>query len=266
MISRLGFAGIFFKWCLIQCPTMDKHASNASAGGDTSPRARTVRSYVLRAGRVTEGQKRALDELLPRFGVSAGDAVIDFPALFGNDRPVVIEIGFGNGEATWRMARAEPEKNFLGVEVHRPGVGRLLLKIEEHGLENIRIAGEDAVEFLQHRVADRTLDGVRIYFPDPWPKKRHHKRRIVQPAFVALLERKMRAGGLLHLATDWAPYAESMLEVMQSAPGFENLSPTGRYVAKPEWRPPTKYERRGQRLGHEVADLVYRRLGRAAQE
>ncbi|MBT8057337.1 MAG: tRNA (guanosine(46)-N7)-methyltransferase TrmB [Gammaproteobacteria bacterium] len=245
---------------------MDKRASREPPDQKKARHARTVRSYVLRAGRVTEGQKRALDELFPRYGVEPGTRLIEFSILFGNGHPVVMEIGFGNGEATWRMARAEPERNFIGVEVHPPGVGRLLLKIEEHSLENVRIACQDAVEFLGTRVADDALEGVRIYFPDPWPKKRHHKRRIIQPEFVRLLSAKIKAGGLLHLATDWAPYAEFMLEVMQSVPEFENLSPTGQYVVRPGWRPPTKYERRGERLGHKVADLVYRRTPQAGQE
>ena len=220
---------------------------------------RAVRSYVLRAGRVTEGQKRALQDLWPIWGIEPESGLLDFRDLFGNDRPVVLEIGFGNGEATWRMAQASPEENFLGVEVHKPGVGRLLLKIEEHGLDNVRIACEDAVALLRDRVPDSSLAGVRIYFPDPWPKKRHHKRRIVQAPFVELLAGKLAPGGILHLATDWAPYAEHMLEVMQRSEGFENLSPDGTYCEKPDWRPPTKYERRGERLGHEVADLVFRR-------
>lgn len=238
---------------------MDRRPS-AEQDQDTQDRyRRTVRSYVLRAGRVTEGQRRALEELWPLHGVEAGEELLDFRALFGNDGPVVMEIGFGNGEATWRMAKDSPCENFLGVEVHKPGVGRLLLKIEEHGLGNLRIACEDAVELLRSRVPDGSLDGVRIYFPDPWPKKRHHKRRIVQQAFVALLAKKMKVGGVLHLATDWEPYAEYMLEVMRVSPGFENLSTSGDYCPKPDWRPPTKYERRGERLGHHVSDLVFRR-------
>ena len=220
---------------------------------------RAVRSYVLRAGRVTEGQKRALQELWPAWGIEPGSGLLDFRAVFGNDRPVIMEIGFGNGEATWRMAQASPEENFLGVEVHKPGVGRLLLKIEEHGLGNVRIACEDAVALLRDRVPDASLAGVRIYFPDPWPKKRHHKRRIVQAPFVELLAGKLAPGGIVHLATDWAPYAEHMLEVMQGCGEFENLSLVGTYCEKPDWRPPTKYEKRGERLGHEVADLVFRR-------
>jgi tRNA (guanine-N7-)-methyltransferase len=225
-----------------------------------TPRARHVRSFVLRAGRLTEGQKRALDELWPVYGITGGDAVLDFGALFSNDHPVIMEIGFGNGDATWQMAAAQPDENYLGVEVHKPGVGHLLLKIAEHGLSNIRIACEDAVELLSLRIPDRSLSGVRIYFPDPWPKKRHHKRRIIQPRFLGLLARKMRSGGILHLATDWKPYAEHMLEVMHNSNDFENLSPDGGALPRPEWRPATKYEKRGERLGHGVSDLVFRRI------
>ena len=238
---------------------MSERAAAGKEGGGEASRRRPVRSYVLRKGRVTEGQKRALQELWPRFGVE-GDGPLDFCELFGNDRPVVLEIGFGNGEATWRMARARPDENFLGVEVHRPGVGHLLLKIEEHGLENVRIACADAVELLRRRVPEASLAGVRIYFPDPWHKKRHNKRRLVQAEFVDLLARRMKPGGILHIATDWAPYAEQIVAVLGASPDFDNLSPTGDYCPRPEWRPPTKYERRGERLGHEVFDLVCRRV------
>ena len=222
--------------------------------------ARRVRSFVLRAGRLTEGQKRALDELWPVYGVTGDEGVLEFRKLFSNDHPVILEIGFGNGEATWQMARARPGENYLGVEVHKPGVGHLLLRIEEHGIGNLRIACEDAVEFLQQRVPSGSLAGVRIYFPDPWPKKRHHKRRIIQAGFIKLLADKMQPGGILHLATDWEPYSEHMLEVMHNSQDFENLAPEGGTVSKPEWRPVTKYEQRGERLGHGVFDLVFRRL------
>lgn len=238
---------------------MDQRSSPQKPSDAGERKTRPIRSYVLRKGRVTEGQRRALEELWPVYGLEPEGGEIDFSGAFGNQLPVILEIGFGNGDATWQMAAAEPDRNFLGVEVHRPGVGHLLLKIEEHGLENVRIACEDAVELLKNRVRDGSLDGVRIYFPDPWHKKRHHKRRIIQRPFVELLARKMNAGGILHLATDWAPYAEHMLEVMQAIPEFENLSAEGGYTPQPEWRPPTKYERRGERLGHEVFDLVYRR-------
>lgn len=219
-----------------------------------------MRSFVLRGGRLTEGQKRALNELWPRFGIEQGDTVLDLQTLFGNQAPVIMEIGFGNGDATWQMASAHPEENYLGVEVHRPGVGHLLLKIEEQNLGNIRIACADAVEFLQRRIAEASLDGVRIYFPDPWPKKRHHKRRIIQAAFVRLLASRMRTGAVLHLATDWAPYADFMLEEIAAVEGFVNLSDQGDFCHMPEWRPQTKYEKRGERLGHHVRDLLFRRI------
>ena len=220
---------------------------------------RPVRSFVLRGGRLTAGQKRALDEFWPCYGIAKGNSMLDFGALFANDNPVIAEIGFGDGDATWQMAQANPAENYLGVEVHQPGVGHLLLKMEQHGISNIRIANDDAVEFLQGQVSEASLAGVRIYFPDPWPKKRHHKRRMIQPAFVDLLASRMCPGAILHLATDWEPYAEYMLEVMQSAADFVNLSPAGDFCDKPEWRPETKYERRGERLGHRVRDLLFKR-------
>jgi tRNA (guanine-N7-)-methyltransferase len=226
--------------------------------GETRDR-RHVRSFVLRAGRLTEGQKRALEELLPVHGLPECGDQLDLAGLFGNSHPVIMEIGFGNGDATWQMAATHPEENYLAVEVHKPGVGHLLLKLEEHGIRNVRIACEDAVELLRKRIRAESLAGVRIYFPDPWPKKRHHKRRIIQADFVGLLAEKMQPGGILHLATDWEPYAEHMLEVMRNRRDFENLSPTGRSVPRPEWRPETKYEKRGERLGHGVYDLVFRR-------
>ncbi|KAA9130953.1 tRNA (guanosine(46)-N7)-methyltransferase TrmB [Marinihelvus fidelis] len=220
---------------------------------------RGIRSFVLRAGRLTTGQQRALDELYPEFGVDDGDAALDLATLFGRDAPTVIEIGFGNGDATWRMAEAEPEKNFLAIEVHPPGVGRLLQEVQARDIGNIRVAMTDAVALLQDRVADGSLAGVRIYFPDPWHKKRHHKRRIIQPGFTALLARKLAPGGILHLATDWVPYSEHMLEVLDAEPLLENRNPDGGFSPQPEWRPNTKYERRGDRLGHETRDLVFRR-------
>lgn len=228
------------------------------SASDAPEHPRRVRSYVLRGGRLTDGQKRALDELWPRFSLE-GQGPADLGRVFGNDHPVVLEIGFGNGEATWRTAQAYSGQNFLAIEVHRPGIGRLLLELDKRELENVRVVEGDAVEFLRSRVAPGVLDGVRIYFPDPWPKKRHHKRRLVQPAFVDLLASRMRPGGILHLATDWAPYAEHMLEVLSGSGAFENRSPDGSYCERPEWRPQTKYERRGERLGHRVFDLVFRR-------
>lgn len=220
---------------------------------------RMVRSFVLRGGRLTAGQKRALNELWPRYGIEPVAAMLDFPRLFGNQNPVILDIGFGNGESTWQMAMANPDENFLGVEVHRPGVGHLLLKLEAYHLKNVCIACADVVEFLKARVSDDSLAGVRLYFPDPWPKKRHHKRRIVQPEFVTLLGRRIRPGGILHVASDWTPYAEHMLRVMDACAVFENCAPSGGFCPRPEWRALTKYEMRGQRLGHHVHDLIFRK-------
>lgn len=220
---------------------------------------RPIRSYVLRQGRLTDAQARALEELWPRYGIGDGDTPLEPAALFGRAAPLVVEIGFGDGAATWRMAQAEPDKNFIGVEVHQPGVGRLLQSLEQHGLDNVRIACTDAVPFLRDRLADASIAELRIYFPDPWPKKRHHKRRIIQAEFLDLAATRMCPGGLLHLATDWRNYAEHMLDVLKAHPAFENLSPTGGGCQRPPWRPETKYERRGQRLGHDSFDLVFRR-------
>jgi len=240
---------------------MAQHSDEQEKSEAEAVNRRAVRSFVLRGGRLTEGQKRAWDELWPLFGVDEGEDEFEFSVLFGNDQPVILEIGFGNGDATWQMASAQPRENYLGVEVHRPGVGRLLLKIEENELNNIRIVCEDAVDILHRRIPAHSLAGVRIYFPDPWPKKRHHKRRIIQQEFISLLADKMRAGGILHMATDWEPYSEHMLEVMRSTSDFINLSADGTVCEKPAWRPETKYEKRGQRLGHGVYDLVFRRAG-----
>lgn len=229
----------------------------SAVGGHTQRR--TVRSFVLRGGRLTAGQKRALDELWPRYGIESAAEVLDFPGLFGNRNPVILDIGFGNGASTCRMAQVNPDENFLGVEVHRPGVGHLLLNLVALHLGNVRIACTDAVEFLQVRVPANSLAGVRLYFPDPWPKKRHHKRRMVQPDFIALLGRRIRPGGILHMASDWAPYAGYMLRVMEACAIFENCAPSGGFCPRPAWRALTKYEMRGRQLGHRVHDLIFRK-------
>lgn len=222
---------------------------------------RPIRSYVLRQGRLTPAQKRALDELWPLYGIEPGGGQLDFTALFGREAPVIVEIGFGNGEALAEAARNEPGANFVGIEVHQPGVGHLLRLLEAGGIENVRVAAADAVEFLRDRVADGLLAGVRIWFPDPWPKKRHHKRRLVQAPFIRLLASKMAPDAVLHLATDWVPYAEQMLEAVGETAAFENLSASRDYCARPPWRPLTRFERRGERLGHETRDLLFRRTG-----
>lgn len=225
-----------------------------------SPPRRTVRSFVRRQGRITASQQRALDELWPRFGIEPGGAPLDLDAIFGGRAARVLEIGFGTGDSLAAMAEADPATGFLGIEVHRPGVGRLMSLAEAKELRNLRVICADAVEVLQHLLPDDSLDAIYLFFPDPWHKKRHHKRRIVQPAFAELAGRRLRRGGHLHMATDWKEYAAQMLAVMSQAERFRNLSPSGDYVPRPDYRPLTKFERRGQRLGHGVWDLLFERL------
>jgi tRNA (guanine-N7-)-methyltransferase len=226
---------------------------------ETGKPLRRVRSFVLREGRLTKGQERALAEQWPRFGIDYAGAPLDVAAVFGRRAPLVVEIGFGMGASLLAMAQAEPDKDFLGIEVHAPGVGAVLMGIAEQGLTNLRVMRHDAVEVLQHMLPAGSIDRLQLYFPDPWHKKRHHKRRIVQPAFVALLADRLAPGGLLHFATDWQPYAEWMLEVLAAEPALENLSATNDYVPRPDWRPGTRFEARGERLGHGVWDLLFRR-------
>jgi tRNA (guanine-N7-)-methyltransferase len=226
-----------------------------------APPRRPVRSFVRREGRFTTAQRRAVDSLLPKYGVPEGDEPINFTALFGRAAPVHLEIGFGNGEALAAMARLHPEINFLGIEVHRPGVGALLQRLETEALTNVRVISADAVDVLSRRIPDRSLSAMYLFFPDPWPKLRHHKRRLVQPGLVSLVCQKLQIGGLWHLATDWEDYARHMLAVLTEAEGFENASGPGQFAARPESRPLTRFERRGQKLGHAVWDLVFRRIG-----
>ncbi len=225
------------------------------------PHRRAVRSFVLRGGRLTPAQQRALETLWPDYGIEPGADLLSLDSLFGRSAPVILEIGFGDGEATWRMAAAAPAENFIAVEVHKPGVGRLMMKLNENGIGNTRVYLGDAVEFLERRIPEGALSGVRLFFPDPWPKKRHHKRRIVQKEFIDTLAARMKEGALLHLATDWQPYAVHMLEVLSGRGDFENLSVSGDYCPRPGWRVQTKYEKRGRRLGHETFDLLFRRCG-----
>ena len=220
---------------------------------------RPVRSFVLREGRLTAGQQRAFDTLWPRWGVDfAVGQTLDLSAHFGNENPVIMEIGFGNGESLASYAQANPDKNYLGVEVHGPGVGHLLIRIEELGLTNLRLIKHDAVEVMAS-LADGSLDGVMLFFPDPWHKKRHHKRRILKESFVEELARIIRPGGLFHAATDWENYAEQMMEVMSATTAFSNNAGPGNYSPRPDERPLTKFEQRGQRLGHGVWDLLFTR-------
>ena len=220
---------------------------------------RAVRSFVVRAGRMTVAQDRAWRELWPRFGIEDGGDPLDLPAIFGRTAPVTLEIGFGNGESLAALSMAHPERDFLGIEVHRPGVGHLMLLAEAADLRNVRVVCRDAVEVLGRRIADGSLDELLLYFPDPWPKKRHHKRRIVQPPFVELVARKLRPGGVFRLATDWQNYAQHMLATVGACRLLENESHDGGYVSRPDSRPLTRFEERGQRLGHDVWDLAFRR-------
>lgn len=221
---------------------------------------RDVKSFVRRQGRLTPGQKRAVESYWPRFGLDCtGQLPLDLDQVFNcAARERILEVGFGNGETLLAQAALRPDADFLGIEVHRPGVGHLLMRLAEHDLNNVRVICDDAVRVLRDGLNDAVLDRINIYFPDPWPKKRHHKRRLIQPSFVALLARKLKPGGLLHLATDWEPYAEQVLSVLESSPDFVNRF-TG-YAPRPPERPLTKFEQRGQRLGHTVRDLLFRRL------
>jgi tRNA (guanine-N7-)-methyltransferase len=213
----------------------------------------------MRAGRMTVGQSRALDELWPRYGVEYSPAELALDALFGRRAPCTLEIGFGNGEHLASLAAAHPERDYFGIEVHRPGVGHLLMLAQTKHLTNLRVSSHDAVEVLRDQVAGGALDELLLLFPDPWHKKRHHKRRLVQPPFVELVASRLAPGGVFRLATDWEPYALQMLEVLTASASFANLSPTGDWMPRPEERAPTRFEKRGARLGHGVWDLAFRR-------
>lgn len=226
---------------------------------DSPALASHIRSFVMRGGRLTAAQARALAELWPRYGVEFTTDPLDLDALFGRRAPRVVEIGFGNGEALVELAASRPEQDFLGIEVHPPGVGHCLLGIAARGLTNVRLSRHDAIEVLQQQIPASSLDEVLLYFPDPWPKKRHHKRRIVRMEFVAEVATRLKRGAMLRLATDWAPYAGVMTEVLEHCALLENAAGAARYVERPASRPLTRFERRGQRLGHEVFDLAYRR-------
>ncbi len=222
-------------------------------------RLRRVRSFVLREGRMTPAQQRAFEAHWSRFGIDYHGAAQDFTARFGRQAPLVLEIGFGNGEALAWASEHDAARDYLGIEVHGPGVGRLMNALAAREARNVRLYKHDAVEVLRDECAADTLSEARIWFPDPWHKKRHHKRRLIQPEFVALLASRVAPGGLLHLATDWQPYAEHMLAVMEQAPDWYNAVAPGAYAEKPDWRIETHFERRGLKLGHGVWDLLYRR-------
>lgn len=223
---------------------------------NASPRGH-IRSFVLRQGRVSNAQARSVDTLMPRFGIAYRPVLLDLNAAFGRESPKVLEIGFGMGETTAAIAAAHPDIDYLALEVHTPGVGSLLKQIGEAGLTNVRIIQHDAVEVVRDMVAPGKLAGVHVFFPDPWPKKRHHKRRLLQPPFVAMLAQRLAPGGYLHCATDWEEYAQQMLEVLAGEPLLENTATD--FAPRPDYRPLTKFEQRGRRLGHGVWDVVFRR-------
>jgi len=217
-----------------------------------------IRSFVLRQGRVSNAQRRAVDTLLSVHGIAYAPGALDFEQVFGRRAPTILEIGFGMGETTARIAQAHPENNYLAIEVHTPGVGSLLKLIAEGGLANLRLVQHDAVEVLEHMIAPAALAGAHIFFPDPWPKKRHHKRRLIQPGFVALLASRLAPGAYLHAATDWQEYAEQILAVFAAEPALANTAPG--YAPRPDYRPQTKFESRGLKLGHGVWDVIFRKI------
>lgn len=217
---------------------------------------RAIRSYVIRGGRLTNSQQNALENFWPKYGIDYSQTAFDKVAEFGRDAPLVLEIGFGMGDSLLITAQSNPDKDFIGVEVHRPGVGRLLHEVDTRGLTNLKVYCHDAKEVLEHCIKDNLLDTVQIFFPDPWHKKKHNKRRLIQLGFMDLVKSKLRVGGKVHMATDWVPYAEHMMEVMSAAPGYKNAAGHNLYSTETE-RPLTKFEKRGQRLGHAVHDLIF---------
>ena len=237
----------------------DQNDPKDTSGENPIPPRRGVRSFVLRQGRMTEGQKKAFDRSWPKYGLSRDNGMIDPREVFGRDNMLNLEIGFGMGKSLADMAEAAPEQDFIGVEVHLPGVGALLKDVEDRGLENVRVYNIDANDVIDLCLPDASLDRVMIFFPDPWHKKKHHKRRLIQPEFIQRIRHKLRVGGVLHLATDWENYAEHMLEVMNDSEGFANTQEQGGYSPRPDDRPITKFEKRGEKLGHGVWDLLFYR-------
>jgi len=223
------------------------------------PATRKIRSFVRREGRITSAQRHALEVLWPKYGLDA-DRPLEPEKIFGRKAPLTLEIGFGNGATLALMAGADPATDFIGIEVHRPGIGRLLLELERQGLGNVRIYREDAVQVMQQCLPPACLDRLLLFFPDPWHKKRHHKRRIVQPEFIEMAARLLRPGGVLHMATDWEDYAVQMLEVTQRSAAFRNGADSGCYSPRPDYRPVTRFEQRGLKLGHGVRDLFFERI------
>ncbi len=217
-----------------------------------------IRSFIRRQGRLTPGQELALDQHWPQYGLEP-ELDYDFSQVFGRQAPLIVEIGFGNGDSLAKMAAANPDHDYIGIEVHKPGVGHLLILLNEQGLTNVRVYCHDAIEILEQKLPDHSLAGLHLFFPDPWHKKKHHKRRIVRPSFVDLLNKKLQMDGYFHAATDWQHYAESMLEVLSASEGLKNTSLSQDYCERPDYRPLTKFEQRGLRLGHGVWDLIFRK-------
>ena len=236
----------------------DSSQTDLTAATISSPEPHRIRSFIRRQGRITAAQAKALEDLWPAYGL-APDQRLDAPTIFGRVAPLVLEIGFGNGDSLATMAAENPACDYIGIEVHRPGVGHLLLKIEAQGVGNVRVYCADAIDILTHCVADASLDRLQLFFPDPWHKKRHNKRRIVNAEFLALVCRKLKPGGIFHAATDWEPYAEHMAETLATCPALQSLTADSPFSPRPDYRPLTKFESRGQRLGHGVWDLLYRR-------
>lgn len=221
-------------------------------------RERAIRSFVRREGRITPSQQRALETLWPRFGIELAEP-LDLQALFRREAPRTLEVGFGNGDALATMASHAPDVDFIGIDVHRPGIGHLLLEVEKRDLTNVRVINADAVEVLQWYIRPASLDRILLFFPDPWPKKRHHKRRILQPGFIELVAGCLGAKGIFHMATDWEDYAQQMLTLMEASPHFKNCAGKCGFSPRPDYRPVTRFEQRGRRKGYNVRDLIFRK-------
>ncbi|MBL4826830.1 MAG: tRNA (guanosine(46)-N7)-methyltransferase TrmB [Spongiibacteraceae bacterium] len=222
-----------------------------------NPRHRSIHSFVVRSGRMTQGQQKAFDQYWSEKGLSIDAGFIDHQAVFGRKAPLILEIGFGMGASLVQMAEEAPDQDFIGIEVHRPGIGKLFQGMEESNVDNIRVYCDDAVEVIKQCIVDNSLDRVQIYFPDPWHKKKHHKRRLIQAEFVSALRQKLKTGAVIHLATDWEDYAKQMMAVMMAAQGFKNQEEGFCFAPRPHYRPVTKFEKRGTRLGHGVWDLLF---------
>jgi len=240
-----------------QTPNLSTEALNTSNQVEPTGLARRIKSFVLRQGRMSKGQQGALERLWPVYGLEPAGACLDLTALFGRDADTYVEIGFGMGTSLAQMAADNPDRNYIGIEVHRPGVGALCKLIEEQGLTNIRIFNNDAIEILQNRIANNSLAGVYLFFPDPWHKARHKKRRILQPEFAQTIAKHLINGGEFHMATDWKDYAEQMMDIMSASPDYHNAAGKNQFTPRPEYRPLTKFEQRGHRLGHGVWDLIF---------